>query len=222
MKKTVTFLSALAVASLGGCSRGRDIDFRHLTDAELVRQSPVILVGKVQKLQWFTHERVRHGEENGIALYWFPIDVGVSVENVLRGGVNTSSVTYTYWIGDRGTSGEWNSLMEGARYVHFLRRVHGEFRALVDFWPSAIRVTTGHHATISNNPDMRERIARLVLEPGDDFDPQRFNGPRALRDGERLVGLQAAVELAKKSDLIRPQVCEYLRTDPDSAALCTH
>jgi len=134
-----------------------------------------MLIGRVQTLKWFTQDRVRYGQENGTALCWFHVEVQVAVESVLRGDVNTPSITYSYWIGNRGTVGEWNSLMEGARYVHFLRRVHGGLRALVDFWPSAIRVTTGHHATIPKSSDMPEVIARLVLEPGEDFDPRRLD-----------------------------------------------
>lgn len=219
MRPTAPFLGVLTAVFLIGCSPGGDIDYRHLSDAELVAQSPAIFVGKVDSLKTFPQERVAHGSENGTTLFWFHREVRISIENVLRGDVMSPSLTYTYWIPNRGTTGEWNSFVEGARYVHFLRRSRAGWRALVDFWPSAIRVTTGHHGATSG-ADLTETIARLLLEPGDDFDPDRFHALRALSDAERLVGFQRAVDIAMKSDRIRLQVCQFLRQEPGTARSC--
>jgi hypothetical protein len=199
---------------IASCSRGPRILDRHLTDNELVEQAPIIVVGRIEKLEWLLNERQRHGAESGPdvsrrPLYWHRVNVRMTVENVLRGDLMGSSVEYVYWLPLSAKVGEWNSLMERARYVHFLRREGPQLRAFVDFWPSAIRVTTGRHQSIPQAGGLQQRIARMLLEPGEDFDVTRFNIVYALRDGGRLVGWSAALALARTGDpRIRLQACE--------------
>ena len=208
-----------------GCSRGSRIIDRHLKDTELVEEARIIAVGRVEKVEWLLNERQRHGLEFGLPgtrpLYWYRVNVHMTVENVLRGDLKGSSADYIYWLPFSGKVGEWNSLMEGARYVHFLRRDGHQLRAVVDFWPSAIRVTTGRHRSIPQTGELRRTIARILFEPGEDFDIARFQIIRALQDGERLVGYPAALSLARTSDpRIRMEACEELQGNPEAKTVC--
>jgi len=111
--------------------------------------------------------------------------------------------------------------MEGARYVHFLRRDGAELRAVTDFWPSAIRVTTGRHPVVSESGTLDEKVTRLLWLPGVDFDITRFNGGLALRDGVRLIGWSSTLSLARDGDpRIRLQACDLLRGNPEANTVC--
>ena len=215
----------LGVFAFAVCSCGPRIVDRHLTDSELVEQTPIIVVGRIEKLDWSSNERRRHGSETGPGvsrpLYWHPIHVRMTLENVFRGNLKGPSVEYVYWLPLSGMAGEWNSLLEGARYVHFLRRDGPQLRAVVDFWPSTIRVTTGRHQSMPQTGGLQERIARMLLDPGDDFEITRFQINRALVDCQRLVGWPAALALAKTGNpIIRLQACELLRWNPEAKGLC--
>lgn len=135
--------SLLALSLSSGCACGPRVLFKHLADNELVAQSPIIVVGRVESQEIFWNERRRQGSVNELPLFWYHVDVRVAVENVLRGDLIESPVAYTYWLPATAKTGEWNSLLQGARYVHFLRRDGSGLRAVVDFYRSTIRVTTG-------------------------------------------------------------------------------
>jgi hypothetical protein len=198
------------------CSRAPRIVFEHLTDKELVQQSPIIVIGRIEKLETFLNDRTRHGSANGHPLDWYRVDATINVENVLRGDPGGSSVKYTYWLPGAPNSGEWNSLGDGARYIHFLRRDRKQLRSVVDFWPSAIRVTSGRHQSLNQAQGLPQTIAQLLLSPGDDFVTERFDISLGFQHARALIGDPAALSLVEKltrdSDArIRAEACEQLR-----------
>ncbi len=211
------------------CSRGPLISDRNLSDKELIEQSQIVAVGTVEEIKWDLSNRHRHCVESAFdgnrfrdrPLYWFPVNVHITVENILRGDLKGSSADYTYWLPSGPVAGEWNSLMEGARYVHFLRRDGVGLRAVTDFWPSAIRVTTGRHLLASQSGNLKETITRLLWQPGVDFDITRFEVWLALRDGVRLNGWPSTLSLARDGDpRIRLQACDFLRGSPEAETVC--
>jgi hypothetical protein len=206
----------LAVILSSGCSRSPHIVYRHLTDSELVEESPIIVVGRIDHLDTAWKERRLDGRENGMPLFWYHVTARITVENVLRGDLSTSPIEYIYWLPAAAKVGRWNALWEGARYVHFLRRDGARLRSVVDFWPSAIRVTSGRHRFLRQTGGLRQTIARLMLDPGEDIDVARFNLVHAVGHAEALAGLPATVSLLEalieNSDVrIRTQACEMLR-----------
>lgn len=205
-----------ALFLFSGCSRGPQIVYRRLGDKELVDQSPIIVVGRVEKMETFGKERIRQGSENGLPLFWYRVNVKVDVENILRGDPGASPVNYTYWLPVGSKVGQWNSLWDGARYVHFLRRDHNQLRSVVDFWPSAIRVTTGRHRSLSQTEGLPQTIAQLLLTPGDDFVIDRFNLAHGLTHASHLIdtsGFRPLVEnLARNGDAaVRDEALQALR-----------
>lgn len=215
---------ALGLLFLPGCSpRIRDY---HLEDRELVEQAPIIVVGRVERREMFMKESRRHGtqdtvEGGRVPLYWFHVRVVTTMENVLRGDVAGPAIEYIYWLPAAPVVGHWNSLIEGARYVHFLRRDGNQLRALVDFWPSAIRVTSGRHYSVPQGSGVPNAIARLLLEPGQDFVAHRFDISEGAGYSIELAGLKPTLvmveALAHNPDTdIRAEACEVLRAYGDA------
>jgi hypothetical protein len=218
---------AMVLCSLSGCSRGLGIVDRRLTDMELVRQSPIIVVGRIQKVHVFWEERKRFGSYDGGPLYWFHVSVWITVESVLKGDLRSGPAEYVFWRPSAPVAGEWNTLSEGAagsRRVHFLRRHGDQLRAVVDLYRSWIRVTTGRHLAVNQAADLSHTIAGLLLEPGEDFDIQHFDLSSAFADASQLIGEPEAVELATAGDpRIKKQACEMLWDDakePSARPLC--
>ncbi len=58
----------------------------------------------------------------------------------------------------------------------FLTRAGGVFRAVRDIWRTNIQVYSGKHAGFPLSPDrpLPERIASLLLTPGDELNPSSF------------------------------------------------
>jgi len=226
MSKFRAWSVLIALTVVGGSSCGPHVVYQHLTDSELLQQSPIIVVGRIEKLEKFWKEQKHQGTWQGRPLYWFHVNVRIAVENTLRGDVKAPSLEYTYWLPQLPTVGEWNSLMDGARYVHFLRRDGTHLRALVDFWPSAIRVTTGRHSALTQTGGLPQTIAQLLFQPGEDFDAARFNILLASRDSFRLVGESGTTalleELARNSNSqIRAEACEELKSQWPAKHFCS-
>lgn len=221
--RVATLLPAVFLCS---CSRAPHIVYRHLTDRELVEQSPIIVVGRIEKKEMVWKKLVRQGSENGHPLFWFPVNVRIDVENVVRGDLGPSLVEYTYWLPSGPAVGEWNSPMEGGRYVHFLRREGNQLRSVVDFWPSTIHVTTGRHRSLNATHGPAQAIAELLLSPGEDFTIDRFNPSNGATHAMRLIGKAATFPLvealAGNSDpRIRAEACEELRTFGFASSRCS-
>ncbi len=200
------------------CSRAPHIVYRHLTDKELVEQSPIIVVGRIEKKETIWEERVQHGSENGVPLFWFHVNVTVATENVLRGGLKASRLEYSYWLPAAGAIGEWNSPLEGGRYVHFLRRDGNQLRSVVDFYLSTIPVTTGRHRSFSQTEGLPQTIARLLLSPGDDFAVEHFKIRSGVSHAWALIGPTATVPLVEAlggngNPKVRALACEELRAE---------
>jgi hypothetical protein len=205
-----------ALFLFSACSRAPHMVYRHLTNEELAEQSPIIVIGRIENQETFWNERIRQGSENGLPLFWYHVNVKVAVENVLRGDPGATPVTYTYWLPVGAKVGEWNSLRDGARYVHFLRRDDDQLRSVVDFWPSAIRVTTGRHPLLSQAEGLPQTIAQLLLSPGDDFVVDSFDISLGVKHAWGLIGHSAALSLVENlsrnsNASVRAQACEELR-----------
>lgn len=215
VKYSYVALLLLAGSLTVACKVEPGIEYRHLPDEELVQQSPVIVLGTVDRLAPFWHERVPHGSENGEPLHWFHVEVQVRIENVLKGEVSEPSLNYAYWLPVGAKVGQWNSPGEGGRYIHFLRRRGRQFRSVVDFWPSSFRVTTGRHRGVPPGNGLPQQIAQLLLIPRDGFASDHFDLPSAYVHGRGLIGWSPTLALvqpfANSSDPgIRKTACDVL------------
>jgi hypothetical protein len=210
----VSFVALLAFG-LTACSERPHIRYQRLSDTELLEQSPIILVGRIDKRETFSDERVRQGDENGQPLYWFHVNIRANVENILRGNVSDPVVEYTYGIPVGSKTGEWNNPIEGSRYIHFLRREGSGLRAVVDFWKSTIHLTTGLHRSVPGGERLAKTIAYLLLVPGDEFIPEQFNPLEGYVHASGLIGDPSAFELVTKlvqhdDKLVRAGACQLL------------
>ena len=132
---------------------------------DLFRSAAVIVVGKVQSLTFV----------GPIVQSYRLIKVRVTVENVVQGAASTAQplTFYFYSVYLYGASSEVNRLRNDRRYVFFLNRDKGVLRAVSDVDRSSISVSSGKHNALplSDKDPPSERIAVLLLTPGDDMNP---------------------------------------------------
>jgi len=135
----------------------------------MFRRAEIIVVGKVQSLTFV----------GPIVQSYRLIEVCVTVENVLQGAASTAQplTFYFYSVYLLGSSGDVNRLRENHRYVFFLNRESGVLRAVWDVMRSNIIVSSGKHKTLplSDQEPLSERIAVMLLTPGEDMNPIQFS-----------------------------------------------
>lgn len=164
----LTVIFALVLAS--GCAGPAHLDLVSkdgTTDEEMIRDAPVIIIGKV------THQRAIGPIRNSCRL----VRVVTSVENTIKGQVPSNTVTFYFYSPWLGASGDWNSLQNDKRYIFFLIWQNGVLRAIRDVPRSNIRVYSGKHQTLPVTADdhLPERIAMVLFMPGEELDPDEFS-----------------------------------------------
>jgi hypothetical protein len=103
------------------------------------------------------------------------VKVAADSEAVLKGDVSANTVEFFYYTSLGPVMGDWNDLRVGDRCVFFLTQLDGVLRAVRDFWRSSIEVGTGR-PTLPMAGNVKERIAALLLTPGDGLEPKHFAG----------------------------------------------
>ena len=142
-----------------GCARWPAIEYSGATAAseETLRDSPVVLIGQVTAL--------RRGPANTNGRHL--VRVTLSVENILRGDVPAGAADIYLSM---SPAAEDNSVDLNERYVFFLTRDGGTLRGR-----RSLHVASGRHAGLpSSDAPAAERLAVILLTPGDELNPARF------------------------------------------------
>ena len=205
-------LLALLLASCSDHVPALRLDLpKKYTSEDMIRNAEIIVVGKVQS------QKLVGPIVQGYRL----VQVSITVENVIQGTVKTAQplTFYFYWPYLYGTTGDVNSLRGDRRYIFFLKQEDGVLRAVWDLMRSNIIVSSGRHNTLplTEERPLIERIAVMLLTPGDDLNPSQFSDgllrstPFALyyvgswRTANLLIALLRSPERA-----VRTGACEEL------------
>jgi len=194
---TVLWCSLLLGASAIAGQRTRDLqlDFawhQDYTDDDMLGAASTVVVGEVQSLaaigrpRWGRDDRGREGR-------WQLVQVNASVESSLKGGGLGKTVEFYYYTLLGPVMSDWNSLRPGGRYVFFLASQGAVLRAVRDHWRSSLEVGTGRHSALARHHRdelLREQIAVLLLEPGEDVEAKRYRRllPRGIAVAEGWIG----------------------------------
>ena len=137
--------------------------------ADMIRDAPIIIIGKIVSEHWIGPIMNRH---------WQRMEVKVAVESVIRGDVNDSIVTFYFnFFAFAVIRSNGNNLYVDGRYVLFLMHDRGVLRAVVDERQSSIAVPSGRHRDLplTSNRPLAERIGALLLTPGEGINPSSFS-----------------------------------------------
>jgi hypothetical protein len=183
--KTTFILVASFIGLSDACGKGARFEpnVRQIDYGEMVSEAPIIAVGVVTSVESTGHKS-RQIERQGTLTRLLWLQVRVKIENVLRGELSSTgdSVFYYFEWGEWPTQGvNKEHLMPGIRTILFLRKDNGVLRTIVDLYSSHIKITTGSHKSmkIGTGEPVAKTIARLALTPGDDFNPEAFDGNQA-------------------------------------------
>lgn len=191
---------------LSACSSWPRLSVRGnpMTEDEMIRDAPIILIGQVLSQQVGP-------EREG----WSLVKMDIAVENVLRGDLPGREAVFYFW--HDGRSANAGSTHEHERCVFFLTFDHGVLRAVRDEWLSQIEVSSGRHRNLPLSPSspLEERIAVMLLTPGEAVDATTFGQRLDSGFAERQLGDWRAAKLLKKlltdpHREIRVAACEEL------------
>lgn len=156
--------------------------------SDLVSASQVVVVGRVRSVSP-VGPHIDAPDDQGYRGPWQLVKVAADSETVVKGDVFANALEFFYYTSLGAVMGDWNNLRVGERCVFFLTRVNGVLRAVRDFWRSSIDVGTGRPTVLSAG-SVKERIATLLLTPGDGLDPRRFAATivRAVDVADQLLG----------------------------------
>jgi hypothetical protein len=163
----------LGCAAIGGEGAPGFIWRHDLGDSDMVDISQLIVVGEVESLG-FVGSDVIGTDDQGNTGPWRLQKVRVRVEGVIKGVHRNPKLEFLFYVWLGGTSGDWNSLREHHRYVFFLTKEKGTIRAVRDYWRSSIEVGSGYHSIPASARTPKERIALLLLTPGQDMQASGF------------------------------------------------
>lgn len=190
-----------------------DFAWHHdLRFVDMIQSSSIIVIGQVKSLDYLgssvtaTDDRGNHGD-------WQLLRVRTSVENILKGRVEGNLIDFYFYVWLGGAVGDWNALHIADRCVFFLTVSNGVLRAVRDYERSSIEVGTGRHAKTPAGASIQERIAILLLTPGDNLEPRRFR--RVLL---RVVPVVVSwIGPCRTSMLLKPLLQNSARTVAESA-----
>ncbi len=200
MRRAFVLLAVAATVCATSCRTKPEVNARAtsaLSYRELIKKSPVIVVGKVAAVKVVGPE-VRKTDEHRYPLRLQRVTI--QAENVLKGEVRSGEmIFYRYgWSPDQPMVGPWGILVPGERAVFFLDREDGALRSTVDLYPSHIEVRSGEHAGYKRGAtqSLEESIAELLLTPGADAGPEAFS--QALQ-----IASAISIELIGHADTLR-------------------
>jgi hypothetical protein len=185
-----------------------------LTD--LLRRSDAILVATAGKVTTTS----KYGSDGCARL----MRVMVSPENVLAGHPPSRSFDEYYFSPRCGSSDYLELPKVGSRGVLFLRKEHGYWRTVADYW-GFIPVHSGGHApqSLAGKPVERQ-IAEILLKPGEGYSPGEFALDGEASDAARaLIGPGPANQLIQSlldhPDIrVRVAACVALARDDRNAS----
>lgn len=185
--RTCAAVAAVAIGQISlisiGCTRAPDLpDLFQMSgrgksfDVELA--APVVVVGFVERSDEVGHPRRSRGDQRlGVQL----TRVRIRVEQVLRGAIAQSALTFYYYAfspsGEVGPPGgaKLYSSYPGKRYIFFLQSFPGGYRSVGDVTDYALLVSSGRHGEDFCRGELVGCcIARILLVPGEGYDAQAF------------------------------------------------
>jgi hypothetical protein len=177
---TAKFLLAAAFTILtAGCGSSvprLDVISKNVTLENMIRDAPVIIIGEPKSGELIGPIR------DGRCL----IKTTTTIENVLRGQIPGQTADFYFYTNCNGAwMRGWRLPQPHGRYVFFLMWDHGVLRSLRDFRKTAVEVTSGRHKDLplSSEKLLEERLAVLLLTPGDDLNPALFSSGLLMADG---------------------------------------
>jgi hypothetical protein len=186
-----------------------------LATTDLIRHSEVIFVGSISSFKFGqrVHAYIPLFPELNDCLV--PVRVTVSIENVLRGGLRPGALDYYYFASVCATTGPVEDPASHRRSIFFLRREHGRWRTIEDYWTNRLWIFSGRHSDdLIRGRTIYEAIPLVLLTPGEGFSAERFASELAWGTGpaRELVGEAGArrllTPLLKHPDLyVRCQAC---------------
>jgi hypothetical protein len=134
---------------------------------DMIRNAPIIVIGKVLSEDWVGPL---------VDQQWRLFEVRVAVENLIRGNLNDSFLTFYFYSSWGAAVANSNTLHVRGRYVLFLMRDQGVLRAVEDQRRTSIQVPSGRHRSLPLTSDrpLTERIGVLLMTPGEEFRPSYF------------------------------------------------
>jgi hypothetical protein len=180
---TLFFIFAVLIVGIEACST-TDIrwepDASNLSPQERIGLADVIVVGRATSVETFDPDRTH--PEAGLT------KVNIAVENVLKGNSTDQELPFYFYRIVGGFNGpKPNFVRVGDRGIFFLKRDQDILRSVHDIWESHIKVYSGRHDAITVDRDVQETIARVVITPGDGFDPSEY--PRSLPESVTYLGV---------------------------------
>jgi hypothetical protein len=104
-----------------------------------------------------------------------PVHVTVSIENVLRGSVRPGPLDYFYFASVCAITGPVEDPSSHPRSVFFLRKEHGHWRAIEDYWMNRMWVFSGRHSDdLIRGKTVEEAIPLVLLTPGEGYSQKQF------------------------------------------------
>jgi hypothetical protein len=185
-----------------------------LAVSELIQRADGIIVGTISGLEIAAKPRQ--------AECYVLVRAKVVVENVLKGNIPERTVDYYYFGPACAIMGPTEVLHTGSRYILFLRREQGSWRAIADYWRNTLPVDSGRHPRdFTVGKRIEEAIAEILLIPGDRYSASTFAGAiqtQATPIARTLIGQDGTDRLARlllsHPDIgIRAAACLALKQD---------
>lgn len=156
--------SVVALLVLASCARTPQLspDVRALSNAELVTNAPIIVLGLCTRLETVGGELHRPD----MALQ--QVRISLEVENVVRGQVPPGKIVYYAFASADGHAGGAINVFPrpGQRLFAFLRNDTGSLRSMTDVYDSMIAVHSGRHPRLPRGT-VSQQISEVLLLPGE-------------------------------------------------------
>lgn len=186
-----------------------------MTAGELAEKSTIVVVAVVRSVSPIGPvQRIR-----GLPLQLQRVEV--DTEDIVKGTVPSTQFAFLYyaWRGEALPGGDLSPdfVFPGQRSAFFLEEVEGRLRSTVDVTQSRIGIASGRHRDsklAAGTIPVRERLARILLTPGEGVDPREFAAslPNAISQAADMVGEAASARLLQplvghETDLIGVWAC---------------
>jgi hypothetical protein len=175
MRRSHILLNVLLFASCNRPALVPKVGSGPLATTDLIRHSEAIFVGSISSFKFGEriHAHVPLFPELNDCLV--PVRVTVSIENVLRGSLRPGALDYYYFASVCAIMGPVENPTSNQRSIFFLRREHGRWRTIEDYWKNRLWIFSGRHSDdLIRGRTVYEAIPLILLTPGEGFSAERF------------------------------------------------
>jgi hypothetical protein len=171
-----------------------------LNESGLLQKADTIVVGTTADVEWGKMSIPANWTGQPFIATARLTSVRIMAESVIRGMVKPGEITVHYWAADIYTNAHsLNRPMVGERALHYLVTEKEGFRYVTDVIRSTTLVNSGYHRVSTSQGDagVQVKIARILLTPGDEFDPADFIAglTTAVQRSLELVGFMETLPL---------------------------